>query len=99
MGVSCVNEQAARIEPRLKMFQLAGLRVDGTICRAHILDISRSGARVHCMADLARGQRVTLMIEHVQLPGTVLWEDSHRVGLRFHAPLLEEQLRRIAALR
>lgn len=81
------------------MFQLAGLRVDGATCRAHILDISRSGARVHCTADLVRGQRVTLIAEQQHLLAMVLWEDSHRVGLRFQLTLTEDQLKRIAALR
>lgn len=89
---------AARGDPRVKLFQLAGLRADGDAHRAHVLDISRSGARVHCAADLRCGQAVALMIEHLHIPATVLWEDSHRVGLRFDAPLIDHQLKRIAAL-
>jgi hypothetical protein len=89
---------AARGDPRVKLFQLAGLRAGGEAHRAHVLDISLSGARVHCAANLRCGQAVTLMIEHLHVPATVLWEDDHRVGLRFHAPLIDHQLKRIAAL-
>ena len=99
MGVSLTTgAEAARGEPRVKIFQLANLRTDDAVCRAHVLDISRSGARVHCATDLRRGQRVTLMIEHLRIPAMVLWETDNRAGLRFQTPLIDDQLRRIAAL-
>jgi hypothetical protein len=92
------DARAARGEPRVKTFQLASLRADEAVCRAHVLDISRSGARVHCTADLRRGQQVTLMIEHLRIAATILWVAEQRAGLRFQTSLIDDQLRRIAAL-
>ncbi len=92
------DPRTARVEPRVKTFQLASLRADGAVCRAHVLDISRSGARVHCVADLRHGQQVTLMIDHFRIPATILWTGEQRAGLRFQTPLIDDQLRRIAAL-
>lgn len=93
-----LDPRSARAEPRVKTFQLASLRADDAVCRAHVLDISRSGARVHCTADLRRGQRVTLMMEHLRIAATILWVAEQRAGIRFQTPLIDDQLRRIAAL-
>jgi hypothetical protein len=97
VSVSTATE-AARAEPRLKVFQLASLRTGGAPHRAHVLDISRSGARVHCTAGLQRGQRVMLAIDPLDIAATVLWETGARAGLRFDAPLTDDQLQRVAAL-
>lgn len=100
MGVSIANERDTRPrgEPRVKIFQLASLRIDSAASRAHILDISSSGARVHCAVELRRGQRTTLLVEHLHIAATVLWTHDQRAGLRFDARLTDDQLRRISAL-
>lgn len=100
MGGSIASERDARprSEPRIKIFQLAGLRIDGIALRAHILDISPSGARIHCAIELRRGQRTTLLVEHLHIAATVLWTHDGRAGLRFETRLTDDQLRRISAL-
>jgi hypothetical protein len=100
VGVSIASERGARPrgEPRVKIFQLASLRIDGAALRAHILDISPSGARIHCAVALRHGQRTTLLVEHLHIAATVLWTRDQRAGLRFDTRLTDDQLRRISAL-
>lgn len=87
----------ARCEPRTKLFKLARLRTaTASGLRAHVLDISPAGARIHCAAALHPGQHVTLEIAGRALRATVLRADDDRAGLRFHARLSEDVVLEIA---
>lgn len=77
------DEQDRRGAPRVKVFEISILATDGTQHRAHLLDISAEGARVHCTHPLAPGQTVRLIREGHQRRATVRWSGGQRVGLRF----------------
>lgn len=100
MSVSAVRQDSIdhpRGEPRVKLFRLARLRHGDALLRAHLLDISPSGARMHCAADLKPGQLVALMVDDRPIPAVVLRASGGRIGLRFGVRLDEDRLRRIAA--
>ena len=89
--------RAQRREPRQKVFRLVTLGVLGIRHRAHILDLSQSGARVHCDVAMTPGHGVTLCIGERILKARVVWTNDKRIGIAFHVPLPADAVEEIAA--
>lgn len=80
------------IAPRRKTFTLAAIRVGLTDHRAHILDISRSGAKVHCTTALPSAGEIWLRHGDLAVPARVVWSDEGRHGLHFAHPISDAQV-------
>lgn len=72
-----------RAHPRRKVFQPAALRVGAAPVKAHVLDISLGGARLHCAARCAPGAAVEVSACAVTVRGRIMWRVGDRLGIRF----------------
>ena len=82
---------------RSKVFRLAGLLTARGAERAHVLDVSETGARLHCAAALVAGDDVAIEAAGVMVRGCVMWVAEGRIGLRFHRRLKEAELAQFLA--
>ena len=57
--------------------------------RAHLLNISKAGASVHCEGSAEVGETVSISCGAVHLSGRIIWTQGHRLGLEFGAPIGE----------
>lgn len=80
------------IAPRRKTFSLASVRIGLTDHRAHILDVSRSGAKVHCTIELPRQSEIWLRCGDLAVPARVVWSEESRHGLHFSHPISDAQV-------
>jgi hypothetical protein len=81
--------------PRRKVFQPASIRVGGDLYRCHLLDVSASGARLHCTAPISAGASISVLVSQLVLTGKVVWTRAGRVGIAFAVPLVDRQIERI----
>lgn len=84
-----------RTAPRFKTFQPASVEWDGAKRRAHILDLSARGARLHCADPLPVGSSLALVCRDVTLRARIVWAKEQRFGVEFHFPLPDAHVRRI----
>lgn len=82
---------AAR-EPRLKVFQPVPLETAGGTVRAHLLNLSRTGALIHCADAPDRGSVVRVMLGDTANPARVVWRDGKRFGVAFAGKLAPAQI-------
>lgn len=80
---------------RLKVFQPVALLAGKAEHRAHLLDVSRTGALVHSAAPVAVGERISLRAEGLPIGGTVMWVAAPRLGVAFAAPLADAAIERL----
>ena len=85
----------ARAHPRKKVFEVACLHANDEATKAHILDVSRAGARVHAGAPMPTGADVVLEWSDTRLRATVAWSSGGRCGVQFTTLLTERELMRL----
>ena len=90
------DPRALRRARRLKTFDIVRVTVQGADHRAHLLDISTSGARLHVPAAIAAGATVTLSIMDMAIEADVIWAVDQRIGIRFHRGISEQIVERSA---
>jgi hypothetical protein len=90
--------RAQRAHPRQKLFHPVRLLTEAGEHRAHLLDISASGALVHTDAPLCADREVKIIDEDFQRSAAIAWVNGNKVGLRFLSPLTDQQAAAIAAL-
>lgn len=89
-----------RAKPRLKAFQPTELRrADGAVAKVHLLDLSGTGALVHCPEPPAPGEVVHLSLNGAFRAGEVMWAEERRFGLHFRVPLTDAQVADLLAAR
>jgi hypothetical protein len=88
----------ARVAPRTKTFQPAVVRQGSREHRAHILDVSTSGAELHLPSDVAVGSLLTLACDQVVATARVVWTTGQRCGVHFSRALSVQELQVIAQL-
>lgn len=76
-----------RMAARHKMFEPVRLHRDGETWRAHLLDLSRTGARLHADLPPHVDQWVEVELFGLLLRGRVIWEKARRFGIRFDQAL------------
>jgi hypothetical protein len=81
-----------RAAPRIKIFQPVELALRDTRLRAHLLNISTSGALIYARTRVARGERVSLRCSFDLGAARVIWSDGTRIGALFEQPLSQRQL-------
>lgn len=84
-----------RMAPRFKVFQPAALAWGGASHRAHILDLSARGARLHCAKTPPAGTLLALHCREVTVCGRIVWSKEDRFGVEFQIPLPDGEVRRI----
>lgn len=80
------NNDDRRSAKRIKVFLLGTIapeELKGS--RAHVLDISVSGARVHAEQEQLVGTELTLTVDEVETRGNVEWVEGKRFGMSFAA--------------
>ena len=78
-----------RKSKRLKVFEPAVVVQGPRESRAHLLNVSRSGAAIHCERRTQIGEMVTISCGAVRLTGLIVWTEEHRSGVRFIEPIGE----------
>lgn len=85
-----------RAKPRSKLFQPTELRDAGGVTRrAHLLDVSVTGALVHAAEPPRPGETVQLLLGGAQRNAQVMWAEERRFGVRFRLPLTDAQVAEI----
>lgn len=85
---------AARRAARLKLFEPVKLRCGGVAVRAHLLDLSVTGALAHSDRPPAPGDHVLIEGESLAVAGRVMWVRAKRFGVHFDLPLACEAVDR-----
>lgn len=78
-----------RAATRHKLFEPVLLRQGGVAVRAHMLDLSVTGALLHAERPPVIGARVTIHAEGAGAAARVIWVRAKRFGLRFDMPLAD----------
>lgn len=86
------DDQCLREYARLKVFQPTEIRVGGVRVRAHVLNISATGALVHYAAPLAVGTFIQIDCGGAVKSARVIRCDDQRCGVQFIVPLTQAQL-------
>jgi hypothetical protein len=85
-------ERAAR---RHKLFEPVELLLDRSCSRAHLLNISATGALVHNDNPPGPGARIRLKLDGAEQEARVIWRDGRRIGVRFEIALTARTLRSV----
>ncbi|MEQ6331825.1 PilZ domain-containing protein [Sphingobium sp. MK2] len=72
---------------RLKLFEPVRLLLAGQAARAHLLDLSVTGALVHCDSPPCVGDHVLIETNALGVKGQVMWVRVKRFGVHFDQPL------------
>ena len=86
------DPRALRAKPRLKTFHPVELRDEAGPSRAHLLDLSATGALVHREEPPAPGAVVRIGIAGAPRPAKVVWQDGKRFGVAFTASLRDDEV-------
>ncbi|HEU4961997.1 MAG TPA: PilZ domain-containing protein [Sphingomonas sp.] len=60
--------------------------------RAHILNISRTGAKLHAQLPAKTGETVEILVEESWRGGLVRWSNGSAFGIAFNEPVPEDVL-------
>jgi hypothetical protein len=85
-----------RRAPRRKAFQCITIATAAGDTRAHILDLSRSGARMHANARLDVGDLVMLTAETFMIKGRIVWTQKQMFGVHFDNSISDIEVSRLA---
>ena len=95
MRSECTKVQNLRVASRLKVFQPVELHTDKGCVRAHLLNVSATGALVHTPSPPDPGSVVKLTINGGLRAARVVWTDGARLGISFARALLETQVQQL----
>ena len=71
-------------DQRAKTFAVASIKIDDVEHRAHVLNISRRGAMMHCAGSPTVGQWVAITCGSHIMSGVVRWRNLYgRFGVQF----------------
>lgn len=84
--------QQARQKRRLKLFLPATVEHADQDSRAHLLDLSKLGARLHINCPPVKGDQITIRAMSIEIAATVVWVRGNGAGVLFANPLTEPQI-------
>jgi hypothetical protein len=87
MQRNSLDSDRQRAAPRHKIFQPTQLHFASGEVRAHLINVSQSGALVHAAPTPRRGDMIRIEICGTLVPAQVRWTDGPRFGLSFIQPL------------
>lgn len=69
---------------RTKVFEVSIITSNGNAFRAHLLDVSDTGARAHCKQVFKVGQRIAVRWNGADRPALVCWTQADgKLGLQY----------------
>lgn len=80
---------------RLKLFLPAQIEVDGVASRAHLLNVSLSGALVHSSQAPAPRTGLSIICAGLARAALVQWADKQRFGVTFMVALNDLELHKV----
>lgn len=83
--------------PRLKVFQPITVDCGSGAARAHLLNVSHTGALVHCVAAPDKGASVWVSLGGTTRQARVVWRDGKRFGAEFVGQLTVAQIEDVLA--
>lgn len=86
------DKQLLRARPRRKIFYPTQMRIGLWNARVHLLDLSASGALVHCATPIAMGTLIRIECAGMARSARVVWSEGERFGVQFFAPLSDAQV-------
>ncbi|MGN6278972.1 MAG: PilZ domain-containing protein [Sphingomonas sp.] len=85
------REPAAR---RFKTFWPTSLRTANEVRRAHVLNISRTGAKIHAQESMDINQALEIAIGGIWFGGLVRWRHGSTFGIAFDDAISEENVQK-----
>lgn len=82
-----MSRTGCKRESRYKVFEVVSATVAGAERRAHMINVSLSGALLHMDQSARLGEPVALHWEGRAIAGQIVWASPPRFGLRFQNPL------------
>ena len=86
-----------RQSQRAPVLMSTAMHIVGASRTVSIIDVSKTGARLHCTLPLGQGQQVWLKIPPSDVFARVRWIDGDDYGVRFDEPLSEADAERLQA--
>lgn len=89
------QDKEIRSRRRLKLFLPVTIQDGNKAERAHLLDISNGGARLHAHVPPTLKQDVTVEWSDVRVRGQVMWVKGNGFGLSFQPPINDDLVTRL----
>lgn len=86
-----------RREPRLALFQPTEMSDGAGLRRAHLLDVSATGALVYAADAPPKGSEVAIGVTGAMMVATVMWVDDRRFGVSWRDPMTRDQVDGVVA--
>lgn len=86
---------SSRVSPRHKLFEPVTMTIDDNPARAHILNISATGALVHSLTPPSTDAKINLELDGRQHCVSMVWSDGNRFGVRFRTPITGALIRTV----
>lgn len=84
-----------RAAVRHKTFEPTTMVTASGELRAHILNVSATGALIHAPGAPARGERCSIVLVGRKIAAEVMWVDGARFGIAFRGALMPDELSRL----
>ena len=84
-----------RAAPRHKTFEPITLVAADRELRAHVLNVSATGALIHAPGGPAKGERCTVALAGREIAAEVMWVNGARFGIAFRGTLSPDELARV----
>ncbi len=84
-----------RTAHRHKTFEPITLVTERGDLRAHVLNVSTTGALIHAAGGPAAGERCTLFLAGREVAAEVIWVGGPRFGVAFRGALTPDELARL----
>jgi hypothetical protein len=81
-----------RVAKRHKVFLVTELIDTVEVQRAHVLDVSTSGALLHCEGTVRNDRPASVRLDDHMHPIAIVSINSQRIGVRFITDLTEEEV-------
>lgn len=94
-----IDLRALRGKPRMKLFEPTELRTGSSATRAHLLNLSATGALVHTATPPAPGTTVHLRVGGTTRAARVVWAQGSRLGAAFRVPLPDHEVDALVSAR
>lgn len=87
-----------RGKPRFKMFQPIRVMCNGAQLRAHLLDLSATGALIHSTALLEPGAAIVVELGSWSRAARVEWRRDDKAGIRFVQGMADAEVKHLVEL-
>jgi hypothetical protein len=91
------GDAGPRVASRFKTFLPCAVEQGGAVVRAHVLNLSATGAMIAIPTAISSRQSISLQFQSVSYKAVVVWARDDRAGLRFSLPLPHSTLQKLIA--